>query len=609
MGIANALKINLVTSLVLLAICLCSPAYPADVSVSAYVNKEKVALGDTLLLTVTVHGSAQASQPQIPSLEGFRILSTSTSTRLVTGTAGFQSEVSFVYALQPIKLGSLEIPPITVAVAGDRYSTQPLTVEVLKAATPPPTPGRQPDAADLGTKLFLRASADTASAYVGQPIVLTLQLCWAGVRIDSPSLSHIEADGFRIIQLGQPAQTFKPIDGINCNVLEVTYACFPLMPGNLSIGPFSVTCGLLVPRQGRSASPRLLQDFFSDDFDFFFGGYQRKAVRVSADALAFDVKPLPQTGKPEGFSGAVGKFEVAVDVTPTEVSVGDGITLTMNVRGEGDLESAAAALIRSSEALKAFPPEVSFETLPAVDRFHSQKTFKQLVVIQRDDIAELPGVAFSYFDPALEDYVTVSKGPFPIAVAVAPGPTGGIAAGTLPKAGVRLLSRGLFGIRTDVASLAKPHPPLYSSPLLLGFIVALPALGASFAFVISRRIERLRFDSAYARASRARKKALLELRKPGASDIETCFTVARALSRFVADRLNLSPAAVTAASLARLLEPAGVSRELVAKTSAVLSACDRGRFSGAASTSKETQNLPAAARKLIVELDKAIRKT
>ena len=353
--------------------------------------------------------------------------------------------------------------------------------------------------------------------------------------------------------------------------------------------------------------PRSFDDFFSDDFSLFFGGYQRRPVRVTADVLAFDVKPLPEAGKPEGFSGAVGKFEVTVDVKPTQVNVGDGITLTMNVRGEGDLESAAAAMLPSADAFRAFPPEVNFETLPTVDRFRSKKTFKQLVVVQRGDVAQLPAVAFSYFEPGLEDYVTVSEGPFPITVAGPARPTGKLSGGVALKTDVRLLSRGLFGIRTDVASFTKPSRKLYPSPLVLGFVLALPALATSFAFLISKRVERLRFDSAYARASRARKNALAQLKRGARSDVETCFRVARALSGFIADRLNLTPGAVTADSVSRLLEPTGVSPELVAKASNVLSACDRGRFSGIASGSEESENLTAAARKLIVELDKVIR--
>ena len=587
---------------------LCNSVLAADVSILASVNRQKVAAGDIVALTVTIRGATSVSPPLFPSIDGLRLLSTSVSSRITTGASGFQAEVYHLYNLQALKAGKFEIPPLEFKVGGASYTTQRVSVEVVDAATPLPSPAATRGDTATAEKLFLRAFTDIAEAYVGQQVPVTLQLCWAGVRISNPRLSLVEAKGFRRVSLSEPVQTFRTIGGSQYNVLELTQIYFPLVPGKLRIGPFHIACDLLVSRKSAQRWPASVDDFFDADIDTLFGSYVRKPVNVTANAITIDVRPIPEDAKPESFSAAVGRFSVLADVKPTDVNVGDGVTITMTVHGEGELEAATAPLVQGSDALRAFPPEISYQVLPNTDRLHTQKIFKQLVIVQDADVREIPTLEFSYFDPAVGDYRKVNRGPFPINVTAAePSSQAGLRR-PISKRNISLLSRGLFGIRTDAVPLVRSPRKISSSPVLFAVVLAIPALVASISLVVSRRCERLRIDSAYARAVGARKKALGGLKGADAADTDICSKVARALCGLVADKLDLSPSSVTADSIEAILRSRGATLELVSEVLATLRVCDRGRFSGRATESEETANLLATAHSLIQKLDKALRK-
>ena len=58
------------------------------------------------------------------------------------------------------------------------------------------------------------------------------------------------------------------------------------------------------------------------------------------------IKPLPVTGRPKHFTGAVGQYRVRATAQPTTASVGDPITLVYEVTDESQYEDADLANLR-----------------------------------------------------------------------------------------------------------------------------------------------------------------------------------------------------------------------------------------------------------------------
>ena len=119
----------------------------------------------------------------------------------------------------------------------------------------------------------------------------------------------------------------------------------------------------------------------------------RTARDVQVRPLSIEIRPLPREDRPPDFSGAVGQFEFDASVTPTNIAVGDLITVRTRVRGSGCLESVSPPRIAASEHFKIYDPrEVTPPGAP-------ERVFEQMLIPQSTNAAAVPAVAFSYFDP------------------------------------------------------------------------------------------------------------------------------------------------------------------------------------------------------------------
>ena len=77
--------------------------------------------------------------------------------------------------------------------------------------------------------------------------------------------------------------------------------------------------------------------------------------------MASKIKPLPLEGRPAGFSGAVGKFDVAGEASSAAGTTGDPLTLKIRVTGTGNFAGVSSAGLPESAVWKSYKPAVRFE--------------------------------------------------------------------------------------------------------------------------------------------------------------------------------------------------------------------------------------------------------
>src|SRR5207244_7113826 len=203
--------------------------------------------------------------------------------------------------------------------------------------------------------------------------------------------------------------------------------------GNFEIGPVKAKAQVLTPR--RPSSPRSrspfdlfnLDDPFSDPFfsDPFGEVGERREIEINSEPVAFDVKPLPQNA-PANFSGAIGNFTMTADAKPKSVQVGDPITVTTTISGRGNFDRVNAPGIEDEHGWHKYPPSSKFKQDDEVG-ISGTKTF-ETVLSPNEKKQSLPVMAFAYFDPVKEQYVTLRSDPIAISV------QGGAVAGASPAA-------------------------------------------------------------------------------------------------------------------------------------------------------------------------------
>ena len=76
-----------------------------------------------------------------------------------------------------------------------------------------------------------------------------------------------------------------------------------------------------------------------------------RRIRSRPELPVVEVRPLPTEDRPQDFNGAIGPHVIAAVATPTEVPVGDPVTLSLTVRGAGPLDRLSAPRLDRVDAL------------------------------------------------------------------------------------------------------------------------------------------------------------------------------------------------------------------------------------------------------------------
>jgi hypothetical protein len=216
-------------------------------------------------------------------------------------------------------------------------------------------------------------------------------------------------------------------------------------------------------------------DPFSDPFfsNPFAQLGERREVDIKSEPVALEVKPLPPNAPPS-FSGAIGNFTMTTDAKPKTVQVGDPITVTTTISGRGNFDRVNAPVIDDERGWHKYPPSSKFKQDDEVG-ISGTKTF-EAVLSPNDKKQTLPLLAFAYFDPVKEQYVTLHSEPIPINV------QGGTAvaqnAGTTQSA-TAIPSPATA--RPSVQTSAKPQDILYQ-------LTELPNKAESFASIYTQRV-------------------------------------------------------------------------------------------------------------------------
>ena len=277
--------------------------------------------------------------------------------------------------------------------------------------------------------------------------------------IDGP---EITAQGFTAQKLQQSGERMETIGGRTYTVVAFKTAIAAARAGKFEIGPVKARAQISVPRQSSSQSrQRSPFDLFNPDDPFsspFFDNpfdqlSERHEVDVKSEATTFEVKPLPPNAPPQ-FSGAVGNFAMTTDAKPTNLQVGDPITVTSTVTGRGNFDRVNAPVLENERGWHKYPPSSKFTQDDDVG-ISGTKTF-ETVISPNEKKQVVPPLVFAYFDPAKESYVTLRSDAVPIVV------EGGAA--SVPNAAVASPSGASSPAKASTPSIqseAKPADILY----------------------------------------------------------------------------------------------------------------------------------------------------
>ncbi|HET6888097.1 MAG TPA: BatD family protein [Candidatus Udaeobacter sp.] len=456
-------------------------------SVTAVLNSSEASLGETVRLEIRITGARGADAPEQIMVDGLEIRRTGTSQRIEMNNLNLTSSVVYDYTVMPLRAGRFTIPPQTIRVGNNSLRSPALTLNVADSSgrSSGARSGRDTQAAGANNLVFAELIVPSKTAYVGEIVPVQIRMGFdPRVRPRLIEPPEITGQGFTAQKLQQSAENTETISGRLYEVVTYKTAIAAARAGKFEIGPVKAKAQVVIPR--RQSAPRARGrspfDLFDQDDPFsdpFFSNPfsqlgERREVEIKSEPVALEVKPLPPNAPPS-FSGAIGNFTMTTEAKPKTVQVGDPITVTNTISGRGNFDRVNAPVIEDERGWHKYPPSSKFKQDDEVG-LSGTKTF-EMVLSPNEKKQGLPRLAFSYFDPVKEQYVTLHSEPIPINVeggaAVASSAGGAPPGSATPATAARAAS--------PAATANKPQDILYQ-------LTELPNKAESFAPIYTRNI-------------------------------------------------------------------------------------------------------------------------
>jgi hypothetical protein len=401
-------------------------AHADSPSVTAVLNSSEATLGETVHLEIRIAGARGADAPENIMVDGLEIRRTGTSQRIEMNNLNLTSSVIYDYTVMPLRAGRFTIPPQTIRIGNNSLRTPALTLNVADSPgrSSGGRPGRDAGAASASNLVFAELIVPSKTAYVGEIVPVQIRMGFdPRVRPRLIEPPEITGQGFTAQKLQQSGENTETISGRPYEVVTYKTAIAAARAGKFEIGPVEAKAQVIVPRRQSAprSRPRSPFDLFDQDDPFsnpFFSNPfgqlgERRDVEIKSEPVALEVKPLPKNAPPS-FSGAIGNFTMTTDAKPKSVQVGDPITVTTTISGRGNFDRVNAPVIEDERGWHKYPPSSKFNQDDEVG-ISGTKTF-EMVLSPNEKKQGLPLLAFSYFDPVKEQYVTMHSEPIPINV-------------------------------------------------------------------------------------------------------------------------------------------------------------------------------------------------
>ena len=584
-----------------------------DISVRAFLSQDVVGLNQAFTLSVELSGSQQLdANPALPDMDEYaHFLNSSTSSQMNIVNSRMSVTYTVLYRFQAIKEGTYTIPSFEVASGGQRYTTEPLTLEI--SAAPPPAAQNAPSggnarATESGVSsedLFLEATANKTSVYLGEPVIVEYRI-YTRVNVSGYEITMQPSKaGFWSEEYPQPSSptvTTTVRDGRQYRTAAVKkMALFPTAAGTKTIDAMTMQAQIRV--QGSR-----------DPFRDFFGGgslFGRNVTQLITSApIDVEVLPLPEAGRPGDFSGFVGNVDVSTSLDRTAAETNEALTFTVRVVGEGNIRTLPDPEIEFPGDFEIYPPETTEQVSRGDNNVSGSKTYEYVLIPRAPGTRTIPSVRLNFFDPSTASYRTDVTAPIDIEVTGdaidVPGVT------SRARGAIATLREDIRFIQIETPSFRPTGKSLFGSA---GFwlILLVPMVVVSGSLGVRRHQARLEGDVAYARrrrASRAARKRLAGARNLLGADTQKEFyaEVGSALEGFLGDKLNIAAAGMIREDVINLLKQNEVSQELIDEYFGCLEHTDRQRFAPAEADEKVMTEFLARVESAMSALDRGLSK-
>ena len=366
----------------------------AQVNFRANLSKSSLGINERVRIDFIIDKDGDNFTP--PEFENFRIVagpSQSIKNSWINGKRSYSK--TYTYFLSPVKKGNFKIGQASIQVGDEIYKTMALNLVVTSAVDKPLNPNDPSYVADKN--IHLVAEVSKTNPYLNEPISIVYKLYVSpdtGVNnwreLDAPRYADFWSKNINIKNLTVENGTYKG-EPYRYVILRKT-VLYPQKIGELSIEPLVLDITVQTPSNRRD----------------FFGQIINNTVNktVSAGKIKVQVKPLPEMGRPNNFSGAVGKFDLFVTTSKKELLLSEAFQLDLEIKGNGNFNLFAFPSINLSQSLEVYEPERSEKLTTNFKGIRGSIKDQYTIVPSSAGKYSIPRISFNYFDPNDSKYKT-----------------------------------------------------------------------------------------------------------------------------------------------------------------------------------------------------------
>ncbi|MBR1850109.1 MAG: protein BatD [Bacteroidales bacterium] len=578
-----------------------------DITVRA---PQTVYVGDNFQVRFEVNDKASAFKG--PSFKGLSVLSgpnqsSSSYTSIVNGNVSHTITNTFTYIVRADQEGEFNIGAASCTAGGKTIASQPFSIKVEKLSQQqqqqrqqqqqqqqqrrdPFDPwNNQQQAATTkidGTTLFAKAAVSKSNLYQGEQAIITYKI-YTQVPISQYQIDKLPGNkGFWAEDLSQGReikQYEETVNGQRYQVAEIKRgALFAQESGNLRIEPLDLNVLAMVQRQRRRTGT--IWDLFDDPF---FNSAQAVERKITTNAINVKVKPLPAA--PEGFTGAVGHFDIEGGLNLNEVRANEAVTYRLTISGSGNLPLINTPQLELPKIFESYDPDVKDRISKSDNGISGSRTYEWILIPRSQGDFVIPAYEFAYFDPSVGHYVTKRVEAQNLKVnAGDPKSTAMVSS----KDDVRLLNDDINYLKLGRYKLSERNSGVRPSAWFWVVMAAIVAIAVA-ATAIGRKRQTNSKDIAGTRLKQATRMARRRLKKAAnylKTNDNTHFyeEIYKAIWGCIADKYNINLAELNRDTVTACLQSRNVAPEVQQQIMQLLQDVDIARFApGDSSTQRQ----------------------
>lgn len=373
--------------------------FAADVSLKLTsmdgISLKEAGTGQPFLLDVIINNASNTAQyPVLKGIENLHVRQSGFQMNMVNGT----TSVTYHYRVRIDTPGSYTFGPAQITEPNGIVESAPITV-IVGQDQKTSAPAKRTQQNNNAKSTFLRLSCDKTTAFVGEKVRCTLTFYTAEPSVGLQSIinpDQKETAAFVIRTQEGTTNGTEKINSVEHRFAQWNFDIYPTQSGQL-----------VIPAYAADYTIQTNQAMFS----FFF---RNDTKRVYSNTLNLTIDPLP-SGTPNPFVGIITDFNSKIE--PAHAHVGEGMVLTITLKGDGDFDRLVMPSLRMPEGLKWY--ESKQYRQPSADNKETTHCMEYIVQGLQPGSYTIAPLELTYFDIKEKRYKTIKTATLSISIAQA----------------------------------------------------------------------------------------------------------------------------------------------------------------------------------------------